>query len=101
MTAVSVSTLSDQLMSSVPEPIQENSFTTISLPSAGPNPMRMKTNTDSAAAISSAAQVTIWAGRSPITRQKRPAIPAATSGRKTMSLMARSMVPSAPSPSSR
>ena len=100
MTAVSVSTRSDQLMSSVPESIQEKSGTT-SIFSA-PKPMRTKTKTDSAAAISSAAQVTICAGRSPITRQNRPAIAAASSGSRTMSLMARSMViVPALSPSSR
>ena len=44
-----------------------------------------------AAAISRAAQVTIWAGRSPITRQNKPAMAAARSGSRTMSLMARSM----------
>jgi hypothetical protein len=47
--------------------------------------MRTKTKIDSAAAISSAAQVTICAGRSPMTRQKRPAIAAASSGSRTMS----------------
>src|SRR5690348_2306984 len=90
MTAVSVSTRSDQLMSSVPESIQEKSWTTISF--SWPKPMRTKTKIDSAAAISRAAQVTICAGRSPITRQNRPAIAAASIGSRTMSLMARSMV---------
>ena len=90
MTAVSVSTRSAQAMSRVPESIQENSFTTISF--SVPKPIFTKTKTESAAAISRAAQVTICAGRAPITRQKRPAIAAATSGRKTMSLMARSMM---------
>ena len=50
-----------------------------------------KTKIESAAAISSAAQVTTWAGRSPMTRQNRPAMAAARSGSRTTSLMARSM----------
>src|SRR5579883_487787 len=91
MTAVSVSTRSDQLTSRFPEPIQVKSRTAISLPSSGPKPICTKTRIESAAAISRAAQVTIWAGRSPITRQNRPAIAAASSGSRTMSLMARSM----------
>ena len=47
------------------------------------------------------AVVTIWAGRSPMTRQNRPAMAAATRGSRTMSLIARSMVRFRPSPSSR
>src|SRR3954464_7596398 len=54
--------------------------------------MRTKMKIDRAAAISSAAQVTICDARSPMTRQNRPAVAAATSGNRTMSLMARSMV---------
>ena len=61
MTAVSVSTRSDQAMSSVPESIQVKSLTTISLAFSGPKPILTKTKIDSAAAISSAAQVTICA----------------------------------------
>src|SRR5262245_5280949 len=91
MTAVSVSMRSDQGMSSVPESIQVKSLTTTSLAFSGPKPILTKTKIDNAAAIRRAAQVTIWAGRSPITRQNRPAIAAATSGSRTMSLMARSM----------
>ena len=96
MTAVSVSTRSDQSTLSVPESIQVKSFTTTSLAFSGPKPMRTKTKIDSAAAISNAAQVTICAGRSPMMRQKRPAIAAASSGSRTMSLMARSMVRARP-----
>ena len=44
------------------------------------------------AEISRAAVVTIWAGRSPMTRQNRPAMAAATRGSRTMSLIARSMM---------
>ena len=44
MTAVSVSTRSDQLMSSVPESIQEKSGTTSIF--SGPKPMRTKTKID-------------------------------------------------------
>ena len=72
MTAVSVSTRSDQATSSVPESIQEKSLTTTSLAFSGPKPILTKTKIDRAAAISRAAQVTICAGRSPITRQNRP-----------------------------
>src|SRR5581483_8007746 len=96
MTAVSVSTRSDQETWSDPELIQSNRLTTIIFPSSGPKPMRTKTKIESAAAIRRAAQVTVCAGRSPITRQNRPAIAAATSGRKTMSLTARSMMRSPP-----
>ena len=96
MTAVSVSTRRAQSTSNVPEPIQVKSLTTISFPLSGPKPMRMNTKIDNAAATSSAAVVTICAGRSPITRQKRPAIAAASSGMKTMSLTARSMVSASP-----
>src|SRR4029453_18352619 len=91
MTAVSVSTRSDQTMSSVPESIQVKSLTTISLAFSGPKPILMKTKIERAAAISSAEQVTICAGRSPMMRQNRPAMAAASSGSRTMSLMARSM----------
>ncbi len=96
MTAVSVSTRSDQSTLNVPESIQVKSLTTTSLPFSGPKPMRTKTKIDSAAAISSAAQVMICAGRSPMMRQKRPAMAAASSGSRTMSLMARSMVSARP-----
>src|SRR5882757_1280045 len=83
-------------MSSEPESIQEKSCTTTSLPFSGPKPIRTKTKTDRAAAISSAAQVTICAARSPMSRQNRPAIAAASMGSRTMSLMARSMMCSVP-----
>src|SRR5258708_19688602 len=91
MIAVSVSTRSDQSTFNVPESIQVKSLTTTSLAFSGPKPMRTKTKIDSAAAISSAAQVTICAGRSPMTRENRPAMAADSSGNRTMSLMARSM----------
>src|SRR5216684_5529052 len=96
MTAVNVSTRSDQSTVNVPESIQVKSLTTTSLAFSGPKPMRTKTKIDSAAAISSAAQVTICAARSPMTRQNRPAIAAASMGSRTISLMARSMMRSAP-----
>src|SRR5882757_3580846 len=83
-------------MSSEPESIQEKSCTTTSLPFSGPKPIRTKTKTDRAAAISSAAQVTICAARSPMSRQNRPAMAAASMGSRTMSLMARSMMRSVP-----
>ena len=62
----------------------------------------VKTQIDSAAAASSAAQVTNWEARSPMILPNRPATAAAAKGRKTMSTMAKDIAtpipPSCPLP---
>ena len=71
ITAVSVSILSAQAVSSSPDVIQRRRCTRSVSP---PKPTRTKTIHDSTAAIIRSAVVTISEARSPITRPKRPAI---------------------------